>query len=117
MQAGAKFLHERRPSSHLFITGHAPSPPRAPSRGRLRWCHRGDPGGPGLRLISGSVAGSTPAVASIHSPPCRGSRTPCAGGLHQVLVTVPTPPVPQDHDQCAVARGEAADLVYSRVPS
>ena len=28
------------------------------------WAHRGDPGGPGLRFIPGSVAGSTPAVAS-----------------------------------------------------
>ena len=32
--------------------------------GGYAWAHRGDPGGPGLRFIPGSVAGSTPAVAS-----------------------------------------------------
>lgn len=64
MQVARSFLAMRRPSSHLVIAGNAQKPIGDPRAHRLAWDHRGDPGGPGLRFIPGSVAGSTPAVAS-----------------------------------------------------
>lgn len=53
-----------RASSQFVIARHAPTLTSDPWARRLAWGHRGDPGGPGLRFIPGSVAGSTPAVAS-----------------------------------------------------
>ncbi len=61
----------RHTATHTETIVHTPGPRRPAG---LAWGHRGDPGGPGLRLITGCVAGSTPAVASTSAPPHAGLR-------------------------------------------
>ncbi len=58
--------HSRRETTSQIVAFRNPTSfiPTA-ARSVVAWSYRGDPGGPGLRFIPGSGAGSTPAVASI----------------------------------------------------
>ena len=82
-----------RHPSYVVTARHAPSPSLGSRSARLPWCHRGDPGGPGLRLIRGSVAGSTPAVDRLLLVriPCElaGLRRACRESGREAWVTLP----------------------------